>query len=437
MRLTCPNCDTQYEVDSSMIPPSGRDVQCSNCGWTWFQEAQQAAEVVQVELAEAVPPGEGRSGSGLDEQAAEFFERRPAMATAGDADNGLEPAGAFQDDDSPSEGGMVQSQGATDLIRQFSEQDPNEITDEEPEVEAADLIRREHDSSVPPALEKEPEAEDDVEAPLEEDEALKADAVESEDSEDYAAEPEVAVEEDAAEAQEDDSQEPEDDAVEAQEDDAREPEDDAVAAQVEEDAPVAEAASEDREGEANEKPEFNARPRPIDTHVLGILRAEAEREIAQRRAEETASLETQPELGLADPSREGSMELGDRLARLRGEDIDGFTDTPAREELPDVEDINASLTSTSDRAAEDVVPVPAGDVLRRRAGFRLGFAGVMIAVVGVILVYLNAPQIAQAVPALEPALASYVEWANSVRLGLDSLLSQTVDRITGGPQSAG
>lgn len=36
MRLTCPNCDAQYEVPDEVIPPEGRDVQCSNCGNTWF-----------------------------------------------------------------------------------------------------------------------------------------------------------------------------------------------------------------------------------------------------------------------------------------------------------------------------------------------------------------------------------------------------------------
>ncbi|GAA6176499.1 zinc-ribbon domain-containing protein [Sulfitobacter pacificus] len=37
MRLTCPNCDAQYEVPDEVIPTAGRDVQCSNCGKTWFQ----------------------------------------------------------------------------------------------------------------------------------------------------------------------------------------------------------------------------------------------------------------------------------------------------------------------------------------------------------------------------------------------------------------
>lgn len=37
MRLICPNCGAQYEVPDEVIPASGRDVQCSNCGDTWFQ----------------------------------------------------------------------------------------------------------------------------------------------------------------------------------------------------------------------------------------------------------------------------------------------------------------------------------------------------------------------------------------------------------------
>lgn len=37
MRLICPNCGAQYEVPDEVIPESGRDVQCSDCGNTWFQ----------------------------------------------------------------------------------------------------------------------------------------------------------------------------------------------------------------------------------------------------------------------------------------------------------------------------------------------------------------------------------------------------------------
>ena len=58
MRLTCPNCDAQYEVDDAVIPDDGRDVQCSNCGHTWFQASaaslNEVPEDVSRGLEEAV-----------------------------------------------------------------------------------------------------------------------------------------------------------------------------------------------------------------------------------------------------------------------------------------------------------------------------------------------------------------------------------------------
>ncbi|TDL81612.1 hypothetical protein E2L08_05730 [Palleronia sediminis] len=36
MRLTCPNCAAEYEIDPGLIPENGRDVQCSTCGHMWF-----------------------------------------------------------------------------------------------------------------------------------------------------------------------------------------------------------------------------------------------------------------------------------------------------------------------------------------------------------------------------------------------------------------
>lgn len=44
MRLNCPNCPAQYEVEAAQIPPAGRDVQCSNCGHTWFAQRNAPAK---------------------------------------------------------------------------------------------------------------------------------------------------------------------------------------------------------------------------------------------------------------------------------------------------------------------------------------------------------------------------------------------------------
>lgn len=59
MRLICPNCGAQYEVDESVIPEAGRDVQCSNCGNAWFQmsAAQLRAQEEAAAATDATPEG--------------------------------------------------------------------------------------------------------------------------------------------------------------------------------------------------------------------------------------------------------------------------------------------------------------------------------------------------------------------------------------------
>lgn len=55
MRLTCPSCGAQYEVPDDVIPDDGRDVQCSNCGNTWFQ-AKDDSDSPEALAAEAAAP---------------------------------------------------------------------------------------------------------------------------------------------------------------------------------------------------------------------------------------------------------------------------------------------------------------------------------------------------------------------------------------------
>lgn len=55
MRLVCPNCGAQYEVDDNVIPETGRDVQCSNCGHTWFQRPAHMDAELADELDEPPP----------------------------------------------------------------------------------------------------------------------------------------------------------------------------------------------------------------------------------------------------------------------------------------------------------------------------------------------------------------------------------------------
>lgn len=281
MRLTCPNCGAQYEVPEAVIPTSGRDVQCSNCGDTWFQHHPDHAPAE----AEDLP----------DEHAAEA----------------------------------------------------------EPD----------------PAPEPEPEPE----------------------------------------------QVPE---------------------------PAAEAT-----------PEEPPAQRRLDPNVADILREEAERERAARAAEGAGGLETQPDLGLADPGiseDERSRQARARMERLRGggetpppapseEEVDARRDddidpSSRRNLLPDIEEINSSLTSSGERgdtvaaaALPEEVPMSS-----RRSGFRSGFRLAVITFVLATIVYLTAPSLARMIPGAEAPLAQYVEAVNAARTQLNDLVTRIIAQI-GGP----
>jgi len=50
MRLVCPNCEAQYEIPDDVIPEAGRDVQCSNCNHTWFENHPKHKAIPQPEV---------------------------------------------------------------------------------------------------------------------------------------------------------------------------------------------------------------------------------------------------------------------------------------------------------------------------------------------------------------------------------------------------
>lgn len=99
MRLVCPNCGAQYEVDDRVMPENGRDVQCSACGHAWFQRGPHAAEEDAVgAVAPSSPtstPVDGTEDAPLahsqdrDEEQAERGEE-----AAADRDGGEDTSGA-------------------------------------------------------------------------------------------------------------------------------------------------------------------------------------------------------------------------------------------------------------------------------------------------------------------------------------------------------
>ncbi len=70
MRLTCPNCDAHYEVDASVIPDEGRDVQCSNCNTTWFQAGPDTEKEATSETTDTADDFERPEGDLSDDASA-------------------------------------------------------------------------------------------------------------------------------------------------------------------------------------------------------------------------------------------------------------------------------------------------------------------------------------------------------------------------------
>lgn len=69
MRLICPNCGAQYEVPDDVIPENGRDVQCSNCGDTWFQKHPSQDRDLSEELEQSLDESHWDDGGSTGEPA--------------------------------------------------------------------------------------------------------------------------------------------------------------------------------------------------------------------------------------------------------------------------------------------------------------------------------------------------------------------------------
>lgn len=183
----------------------------------------------------------------------------------------------------------------------------------------------------------------------------------------------------------------------------------------------------------------------LDPAVADILRQEAEAEQAARRNAQTAGLESQPDLGMdleeQKPENEAdrrAREARERMARLRGNEntqvqaAGGTGDVAAtaaalgsrRDLLPDIEEINSTLRSGSGRTgpgAADLEPeIEAPTHQRKRRGFRTGFVTVLLIFAVLAILYIFAPRLGAAVPALEQPLQSYVAAVDKGRLWLDT-----------------
>lgn len=212
--------------------------------------------------------------------------------------------------------------------------------------------------------------------------------------------------------------------------------------------PAAEPAPTEPEPEATPPVEEDSIPetpppapprQELDPAVADILRQEGAREAAARAAE-ADHIEVQQELGLTpveDDATRRQREARERLAKIRREsEIPAAPDlaqsepstvseeaavNSRRELLPDIEEINSTLRSTSDRelAGDDYDP-DAPVRTRKKRGFRRGFTYAVLLVAIGALIYAFAPQIADQFPQADPWLSGYVTWVDNMREGLDT-----------------
>ena len=52
MIIECVNCNKKFEVDSTLIPQSGRTVQCGFCNHKWFFNNDEESKVNKIEIVE-------------------------------------------------------------------------------------------------------------------------------------------------------------------------------------------------------------------------------------------------------------------------------------------------------------------------------------------------------------------------------------------------
>lgn len=182
----------------------------------------------------------------------------------------------------------------------------------------------------------------------------------------------------------------------------------------------------------------------VDPAVAEILRQEAAREQAARAA---GGIETQPDLGLRPPAREEAergRQARARIERLRGgpasagaheeagKDLHpGIDPSTRRNLLPDIEEINSSLTAFDPpEIPEESALAEAPDAPAPRGGFRSGFRlAVLVFLLGTTI-YLLAPMIAAQIPAAEAPLSYYVQAVDAARVWLDTQVRAAMGWVT-------
>ena len=174
--------------------------------------------------------------------------------------------------------------------------------------------------------------------------------------------------------------------------------------------------------------EASVATRNIDESVLAVLREEAAREVAARKAEKPAPMpETQTEMPLVPAAAAVTSHV---VARLKGEPEPQVT-RPRRDLLPAIEEINSTLRASSGRVGEDLPPGGAADAQGSGGAFGRGFMTLVLFAVILLALYVFAPLIAEKVPALAGLAGQYVAAVDAARIWLDDEIRALISMLRG------
>lgn len=360
MRLTCPNCDAQYEVPDDVIPQDGRDVQCSNCGNTWFQaHPDQVADVVE-DPEGPEPDAEWTPEVSEDEPLQDSTPEDDAPP-----DEPEEPGPVTMSADAPDE---VLAAAVKAAIRRAK---PDQHEDDDDAVEIED---------------DEPDAvsfEDGLDASLSE---LSEDDEESQPAED--AEDSVYYEPEAEDSEE----------AHATDGESDEPKRRTI------DPTVANILQEEAALEAERRAEETSLESQPD---LGL--EEAQQEDAAKRARQ---------------ARERMARMRGLPADAVDKPVEPIPANSRRDLLPDIEEINSTLRATEDRAPEEQPDGRPTVSQRRAGGNRIGFAMAFLLIGLLAYIYNRPDVVSATIPGSESYVAAFVNFVDNTRIWLDSQMTK-------------
>lgn len=183
----------------------------------------------------------------------------------------------------------------------------------------------------------------------------------------------------------------------------------------------------------------NTDARPLSKDIQSILQDEVAFEKTARKSEADV-LEYQQDLGLSGAADESQREAQsrERMARLRGLDPEDPETTPEppeeptrKELLPDVDDINSTLRGGLENASVPLSNIVEDPIEPQRRGFRRGFAIALLIAAILALLYVYAPAISRAVPAISGLIEGYAAQVDVLRIGIDTLLKSAVESMSG------